>query len=449
MLLVVPHLNCNLFCYYCYEGRYRQKHKTRTMDYNLEIMLKRMEDLKDLYPEMCLHGGEPLIMKKEDVRKLLLKMKELTGKSGIQTNGTLIDDDYIQIFKECSTAVGLSYDGPGELSKYRLYRLKNKVDIEQKIEKMIEEGIEIGMIMVISKANAGTDRLLRKLKQFLLKADKMRISGRLNPCGCAPEYELDEKRLIKAYLDLADFCLHHNLRWSPFTDIINGLQGKPRVCTFSGCDIFSTPSAAELLGDGSLTNCMRVNQEYILLRHPLKYDTRKEILAQTPQEFGGCQGCQYWHACYGGCPTMTIDGDWRNRTYLCSLWKALFLFYGKILAHCGISFFSCGGGEKSTGIAPEAGHGDSPHCDSVQGDETEHTDSTHGDRIEHADSDHGDRIEHGDSAHGDSFHTDLNHGDSNHGDAPHGDAPHGDSAHGDSGHGDRAEHADSDHGDSG
>jgi len=419
MLLVVPHLNCNLFCLYCYEKRYRQKHKTKTADYNLEIILKRMEELKNSYPEMCLHGGEPLMMEKQDVRKILLKMKELTGKSSIQTNGTLIDDDFIKIFKECSTSVGLSYDGPGELSRYRLYRLKNS-NLDQKIEKMVKEGIGIGIIMVISKANAETDQLLKKLKEFLLKADKMRISGRLNPCGCVPECELSEKRIKEVYLDLADFCLHHNLRWSPFTDIINGLQGKSRVCSFSGCDLFCTPSAAELLGDGSLTNCMRVNQEYILLRHPVKYDTRNEILFQTPQEFGGCQGCQYWHACYGGCPTMAIDDDWRNKTYLCSLWKALFQFYEKVLAHCNISLGVCQVGkkpeEKLIETKPGWQHGDSDHGD--QTEHQDHLDDSHNDASpkpglplpplgeklietkpgwQHGDSDHGDWQDHQDS----------------------------------------------------
>lgn len=416
MLLVVPHLNCNLFCHYCYERRYRQNHKTET-DYNLEKILKRMAEVKDSYPDMCLHGGEPLMMAKKDVRKILLKMKKLTGCSSIQTNGSLIDDDFIKIFKECSTSVGISYDGPGELSKYRLYKFKN-AGIDQKIEKMVKNGVNLSMIIVVSKSNAGTDRLLKKLKDYILKLDKMKISGRLNPCGCVPECELSEKRLKKVYLDLADFCLHHNLKWSPFTDIINGLQGKPRVCTFMGCDIFSTPSAAELLSDGTLTSCMRTNQEYILLRHPVKYDTRNEILCQTPQEFGGCQGCQYWSACYGGCPSMAINNDWRNKTYLCSIWKTLFQFYEKVLTYCDIPPAICRAEkkpeEKTTEQKPGWKHADSDHVDRIE--HQDHLDYSHDDAPleppqpqskeeleetkpgwKHADSDHGDWRDHADS----------------------------------------------------
>ncbi len=371
MLLVIPHLACNLHCFYCYERQYRKKHKPK-MGYDLELILKRMEEVKEIYPEMCLHGGEPLMLPKEDVRKILLKMKELKGSSSIQTNGALIDDDFIEIFKECSTNIGISYDGPGALSEYRLHRLKKDPEIVKKIEKMKKEGLSISMIIVISKSNAGTDQRLKKLKNYFLELDKKQINGRINPCGGAPEYELDEKRIIKVYLDLADFCLHHNLRWSPLTDIINSLQGKQRVCTFMGCDIFHTPSAAELLGDGSLTNCMRTNQDYILLRYPVKYNTRDEILSQTPQEFGGCTECKYWNACHGGCPTMAINNDWRNRTFLCSLWKSLFKFYEKILKNCDIPLCLCKTekdikkGEPPEGI-DHLDHFDDSHQDDYQG----------------------------------------------------------------------------------
>ncbi len=443
MLLIIPHLDCNIFCYYCYEKRYRQKNKTE-VKYNLATILSGMERLRKIHPEMCLHGGEPLMIPKEDVRSILLKIKELTGRSSIQTNGTLIDDDFIKIFKECQTNVGLSYDGPGKLSEYRFHRLKEDPEIDKKITKMLKEGINISMITVITKANAGTNERLEKLKKYLLKLDKLKISGRLNPCGGAPECELSDERRKEVYLDLANFCLQNNLKWSPFTDIINALQGKSRVCTFMGCDPFCTPSAAEMLDDGQLTSCMRTNQEYILLRHPVKYETRHEILYQTPQEWGGCQGCQYWQACYGGCPTMAINNDWRNKTYLCSLWKTLFAFYEKVLRYCDVRVLP---GDNLCKIEKKTPQQERSSEYGKQVEHQDHTDDCHNDvapseckqtDFEHGDSEHGDQIEH------------QNHTDDSHNDVAgsskyeHGDSEHGDSEHGDSEHGDWADHGDSD-----
>ncbi len=429
MLLIKPYLGCNLACKYCYEGRFRKKHQPK-MNYNLQAILKRMEEFKN--SEISLHGGEILCLPKKDVEKLLAKSYELTGKSAIQTNAVLIDDQWIKIFKKYKTHVGISWDGPGELSAYRPGTQK----VGSIIEKLVKKDISTSVIIVVSKANAGTRIKLEKLKKYLLKLNKMKISGRLNPCSGTPKYELDLEKLKEVYLDLADFCLHYNLKWSPFTDIIKGLKGEERVCTFMGCDPFATQSAIVVMGDGSLTNCMRTNKEEILLRHPAQYKTRNEILENIEQRYGGCKGCKYWTACYGGCPSSAIDNDWRNRTYLCPVWKSLFEFYEKILNYFDISLAIC---KSEASTKPCKGYEDSEHGDahgdSKHGDHTdlEHSDDIHGDAPHgdsHGDSEHGDA--HGDSKHGD--HTDLEHSDDIHGDAPHGDS-HGDIPHGDS-HGD-------------
>lgn len=380
MLLVKPFLGCNLACKYCYEKNIRRKTRPR-FDYDLEVVLKRMEEYKDL--EIAFHGGEPLMMPKKDVEKILAKSFELKEKSALQTNGTLIDDDYILMFKKYKTGVGISYDGPGVLSEFR----PGTADLDETIERLKKENISVSLIIVVSKANAGTDDRLKKLKEYLLKLNQMKISGRLNPCVGAPGYELEEKRLIEVYLDLAQFCLENNLRWSPFVDIFHGLQGKDRVCSFMGCDIFHTPSATVILKDGSLSNCMRTNDQRILLRHPVKYKTREEILSQIPQDFGGCQGCPYFSACFGGCPASAINDDWRNRTYLCPLWKALFQYFEKVLKFTEYPILSqareCQPPPEKTfkpGSGHQDGHEDAPHGDAPHSDWKNHAD--------HADADH-------------------------------------------------------------
>jgi uncharacterized protein len=385
------------------------------MNYDLEAIFKRMEEFKDQEREMALHGGESLMMPKKDVEAILAKMYELLGRSSIQTNATLIDKDYIRMFKQYNTSVGISWDGPGELSAYRAGSSK----VGSIIKRLVKEGIIPSLIIVVSKSNAGTKQRLNKLKDWLLYLAQHKISGRINPCynDDPSKYELSIKQLKDAYLELAEFCLKNSLKWSPFSDIINGLQGKDRVCTFMGCDPFHTPSATVILGDGSITNCMRINKEYILLRHPAYYKTRKEILENVEQQYGGCKDCKYWTACYGGCPSSGIDNDWRNRTHVCFLWKTLFQFYENILNHCDIPVVLQG--SKQQPIEQSACHGD--HIDGG----LRETEPGYGDAL------------HGDLAHGDIPHGDIPHGDiplhGDHGDAGHGDASHGDMAHGDSG----------------
>lgn len=385
MLLIKPFLGCNLACKYCYERDYRKKALPK-MAYNLKTILERMEEFKDL--EISLHGGEALAMPKKDVVKILAKMCELKGRSAIQTNGTLINDEYIKIFKKYKTSVGISYDGPGTLSEFR----PGSVNVDKIIERLIKEKLGVSLIMVLSKANAGTDAKLKTFKEYLLKLSKMGIQGRVNPCVGAPDYELDEKRLKGAYLDLARLCLENNLKWSPFIDLMHGLKSKPRVCILMGCDPFHTASATVILDDGSVTNCMRTNKEEILLRHPVLYDTRTQILSETPREFGGCKDCKYWTACYGGCPSISINDDWRNKTYLCYLWNALFQYFEKPL-----NFF-----EHPDTMSQQRGNncepGNKPLTEGSGWRHLDHMDQSRANTGGHEDG-HGDS--HGDTPHGD------------------------------------------------
>jgi uncharacterized protein len=47
-------------------------------------------------------------------------------------------------------------------------------------------------------------------------------------------------------------------------------------------------------------------------------------LYHTPEAAGGCQGCRFFLMCKGQCPGTSIDGDWRNRTEHCEVWRSLF-----------------------------------------------------------------------------------------------------------------------------
>ena len=401
-LLIKPTLTCNSHCAYCYEGSLRKSRNFKP-NYNLPVILEQMEKHKDC--GLTLHGGEPLCIGKEDVETILAKSfllscspDEKAGQrgrhSGLQTNGKLIDNDYMEMFSKYNTCVGISMDGQGKLNAYR----ENEEDTNALWEKIVEmrkRDINVSVISVVSKANTRNGNL-EKIKDWLLLLKDMRISGRINPCTNSPECELPMEELIEVYLNLAPFVMEHHLRWSPFIDIVHGLQNKSRVCVFAGCDPFHTLSATVLLGDGTITNCMRTNKTGILLQHPVYCSTRDEILQETSQENGGCKDCEYFLACHGGCPS--VADDWRDRTYLCPLWKALFRYYKNVLGFCDglpkVTNNTVSGSDSGRERVPIPGrpgwyHGDS---DMPRG--------SHGDK---------------------------SHGDSGHGDAPHGDAPHGDS----------------------
>lgn len=339
---------CNINCVYCYEGNLR-KEVQNEVKYDLNAIEKAMEERygKDGSSAPNLHGGEALIISKLDVERLLKKMYELHGSSSVQTNGVLIDEEYIEMFKRYKTSVGISFDGPWPLNKLRVagngMSTKEATErTQQAIYRLHEAGISVGLIIVLHRANA-SPQYLPKLKEFVLEMSKMGIGGRLNLCIIddpilKAKQELTEEEAADVYRDLARFVLVEHpelkMRWQPFRDIVDNLLGNGLgTCIFHPCSYYEADGERVIMGDGSLANCLKTaKSNYVYLREPEteKNHVREEILSQTPYEYGGCKGCRYWRVCYGVCPSEGIDGDWRNRSRFC---KAYYGAYETVAQH--------------------------------------------------------------------------------------------------------------------
>ncbi|WP_449246424.1 cyclophane-forming radical SAM/SPASM peptide maturase GrrM/OscB [Desulfarculus baarsii] len=117
LLTMQPTSACNLRCRYCYLGRHKG---AAVMDLAvLRAALARLaaEDL--LGPELTIswHMGEPLTAGKDFFRQAFALTERMLGGAtrlghSIQTNGTLIDDQWAALFAEHDVKVGLSLDGP-------------------------------------------------------------------------------------------------------------------------------------------------------------------------------------------------------------------------------------------------------------------------------------------------------------------------------------------------
>lgn len=67
------------------------------------------------------HGGEPLLLKKSAMRDMCTQLRDEFGQDPIlalmlQTNGVLVDAEWIKIFSEFHIRVGVSLDGPPALN---------------------------------------------------------------------------------------------------------------------------------------------------------------------------------------------------------------------------------------------------------------------------------------------------------------------------------------------
>ena len=115
--------HCNLACKYCYylekNNLYQNSHRHLMSDDMLEQFTREYIEAQTM-PQVLFtwHGGEPLMRSIDFYKKALaLQKKYAHGKqidNVIQTNGTLLTDEWCEFFAKNHWLVGISIDGPQE-----------------------------------------------------------------------------------------------------------------------------------------------------------------------------------------------------------------------------------------------------------------------------------------------------------------------------------------------
>jgi uncharacterized protein len=122
---------CNLDCHYCYylkkEHLFPKTESFRMPDDILEeYIVQHIDASPGSVINFSWHGGEPTILGLDYFRKIVaLQRKHQPPRrrvtNGMQTNGTLLDEDWCRFLAAEGFAVGLSLDGPQEMhDRYRV-----------------------------------------------------------------------------------------------------------------------------------------------------------------------------------------------------------------------------------------------------------------------------------------------------------------------------------------
>ena len=355
MSLHVKIMDCQSGCRSCYERRIR---KTQgKVGYNLEAMLEtlRREAEKETpenrrkHSAPCVHGGEPLMFPPADLRTILKTIYDLYGRTSIQTNGILLSDEHLAMFREFKTSVGVSIDGDtaalnwgrwndGDLSTGRVQELTdltlgNMERARAACPTCGAAGLNVSAIVVLRRYNAAEDKL-DALVKFLLRLEKMGIrSVRTNEVIVFEDRfrdeELTEEELGRAFIRLADLCIKDAGRqWNPYRDVVKlWTEGGDATCVFNACDVWRSGAETAIMEDGSIGVCLKGGAALDgiqALAAGAGGKERIQALRAIPQKLGGCQGCEFWGLCGGGCPGSGIGNNWRNRTRFCGAYKTLF-----------------------------------------------------------------------------------------------------------------------------
>ncbi len=325
---------CNIACAYCYQDPQRDAGNVQAR-YSLDAMKAAAE--RRIGP-VTLFGGEPLMLPLPDLTELLRWGAERPGGIGIQTNGTLITDAHIALFRTYHVQVGISIDGPDELNDLRWQGSIERTRAATRatrdaIDRLAREHRPPGLIVTLHRVNASPDRLprllawAREMDRLGVRTMRLHLLEVDGPAARASALTDEENIAALTAFDELSGQLS-GLRFDVVDETRAGLRGADDLnsCVWRGCDPYTTPAVQGIEGDGRSSNCGRTNKDGIDFGKADQHAFDRPLaLYETPQADGGCAGCRFFLACRGQCPGTAIGGDWRNRSEQCAVWTAMFV----------------------------------------------------------------------------------------------------------------------------
>lgn len=328
-------VKCNIQCQYCYQNPQRDAGNV-LHEYDLPKMMAGIE--RGGSGAFTLFGGEPLLMPERDLEELWAWGYERYGGNSVQTNGSLVNEQHIRMFRQYRVQVGISVDGPDALNDVRW---AGTLDATREatarthatVERLCREGMEPSLIVTLHRGNATGDKLpvmhtwfrqlqsigVRYLRLHLLEVEHQAVREK---------YALSDEENLAAMLSFLRLERElTTLKIDVFDDMRSMLRGQDdsTTCVWNACDPYTTRAVQGLEGNGQRSNCGRTNKDGVdFVKADVEGFERYLSLYQTPQAVGGCQGCRFFLMCKGQCPGTAIDADWRNRTEHCGVWKGLF-----------------------------------------------------------------------------------------------------------------------------
>lgn len=342
-LLVKPFsYRCNLACRYCF---YRSKEAlfgpvTKPMSRSiLATMTRSYLALPFQHHLIGWQGGECLLAGKDffadafELQKRESSCSPINVSNTIQTNGTLIDDEWAQLFAEHDVLVGVSIDGTE-----RLHDSLRKTPDGKGSYRNVLRGIEIlnshhvrrNSLTLVTRNNAPFAReIYRHLKSLGMRHQQFiecvpsntPHDGQADSIS-AREWGLFLCSLFDEWYDAGDFtCVSVRL----FDSILNRLlTGIPSLCQMCG----SCRNYLVVEHDGRVFPCDFHVEPNLCAGNVTELSWNELWNSETVREFGlekgridsQCRQCRYLPLCMGDCPNNRSSG----RSMLCDGWR---MFY--------------------------------------------------------------------------------------------------------------------------
>ena len=351
---------CNLACSYCFfldkELLYPNS-KFRMDEGTLEAYIRQLiETHRSSEVTVAWQGGEPTLMGVDFYRKAIMYQEKyrkpgMSFENTMQTNGTLLDDEWCKFFKENNFLIGLSLDGPRHMHDI------NRVDkggaptfdrVMRGLRLLQKHGVEYNILTTVNRVNADhplevyrflRDEVGTSWIQFIPVIERMNPDGlnliqvgdQVSPRSVRPEQF--GRFLIRVF----DEWVHNDVGRIFVQTFEAALRNWMQLPTSGMCVFEKTCGyGLALEHNGDLYSCDHFVEPDFLLGN-IKDEHMLALVGSDGQyQFGQdkydtlpkyCLECPVLFACNGECPKnrfiTTPDGE-PGLNYLCAGYKAFF-----------------------------------------------------------------------------------------------------------------------------
>ncbi len=336
---------CNLRCKYCY---YLEKNELYKRQGNHVITDELLEKFVKEYIEaqttpnilFTWHGGETLMRPISFYRRALeLQRIYSHGRqidNCIQTNGTLLNDEWCEFFKQNNFLVGVSIDGPQEFhDEYRKTGTGRPTfrDVMKGINLLNKHGVEWNALAVVNDFNADYPldfyhffkeigcryiQFTPIVERITTRPDNLRLAPGMQEEGMLADFSITAGQWGNFLCTIFDEWVHHDVGeyYIQLFDatLANWVGQAPGICTmaeecghagvmeFNGdvysCDHFVFPEyKLGNLHDQTIFEMMNGQRQRKFSR------MKKQMLPQQ------CRECRFLFACHGECPKNRFVRD--------------------------------------------------------------------------------------------------------------------------------------------
>lgn len=333
--------NCNLRCQYCYIKN-NSNLSTSLSSQNIKklcIAFKKIFEYNGFQKtRIILHGGEPLLIPADILGMFLDEIFKLNKniQISIQTNLTLLNEQFCNLFAKYNIKVGFSIDGYNiEQNQFRVDKYGNNTFelVMEKYKFAQKNGISLGAILTINRTHINHEvELLDFIQKNQLK------------CSIRPAYPTSQNNFCLAPYEYAIFfnkmfdVWYYNENYDSFliknfvNEVLEIFDQKECKSCFESKDC--STSFLSIDPNGKCYVCNRlygIDEFYVgnLLNESLDNIIQKSNSLISPRwlflKESNCKECDIKKFCHGGCPAISYSsfGNYLNQDYFCKSYQMI------------------------------------------------------------------------------------------------------------------------------